>query len=210
MESLSALWHEAGVRGAAAVVVGFVAGSVPFGLVLALVFGRTDVRTAGSGNIGATNVARVVGKKLGMLTLLLDALKGALPIVGAQTLLALSSPSSSALLGGLVGLAALLGHCFTPWLRFKGGKGVATGLGMLVALHPEVAAYGLVAFAVAFAASRVVSVSSLTAAVVVVGALFWRGPVDAALVPMLVALLVIVVRHKENIDRLRHRRELSL
>ena len=185
---------------------------MPFGLLLALLVGRTDVRTAGSGNIGATNVARVVGKKLGMLTLVLDALKGAVPIVASATLTATStsSPTVTALLGGLVGLAALLGHCFTPWLRFRGGKGVATGLGMLVALHPEVAAYGVMAFAVAFLASRVVSLSSLTAAVVVVFALFWRGPVDISLAPMLIALVVIVGRHKENIDRLRQRRELKL
>ncbi len=210
MQTLAALWDDVGVAAVVAVVVGFVAGSIPFGLVLALAFGRTDIRTAGSGNIGATNVARVVGKKLGVLTLVLDALKGALPIVGAAELVVTSTPEAGALLGGLVGLAALLGHCFTPWLRFRGGKGVATGLGMLVALHPEVAAYGLLAFAVAFVASRVVSVSSLTAAVVVVAALVWRGPVNVTLAPMLLALLVIVVRHKENIDRLRRREELKV
>jgi glycerol-3-phosphate acyltransferase PlsY len=210
VQTLAALWDDVGVAAVVAVVVGFVAGSIPFGLVLALAFGRTDIRTAGSGNIGATNVARVVGKKLGVLTLVLDALKGALPIVGAAELVVTSTPEAGALLGGLVGLAALLGHCFTPWLRFRGGKGVATGLGMLVALHPEVAAYGLLAFAVAFVASRVVSVSSLTAAVVVVAALVWRGPVNVTLAPMLLALLVIVVRHKENIDRLRRREELKV
>ena len=193
------------------VVLGFVAGSVPFGLVLALAFGKTDVRTAGSGNIGATNVARVAGKKLGIITLLLDALKGALPVVAVtQWWPQASEPRAIALHGAVVGLFALLGHCFTPWLRGKGGKGVATGLGMLLALHPEVAAYGLLAFAVAFAASRVVSVSSMTAAVVVVCALLWRGPLDAALAPVCLALLVIVVRHKDNFRRLALKQELKL
>jgi glycerol-3-phosphate acyltransferase PlsY len=184
---------------------------VPFGLILALVFGKTDVRTAGSGNIGATNVARVAGKKLGVVTLVLDALKGGLPAFLVTQITPIDANAAVvALLGGLVGLSALLGHCFTPWLRFRGGKGVATGLGVLLALHPEVAGYGLGAFAVAFVASKIVSVSSLSAAVVVVVALFWRGPVDAALVPMLLCLLVIVGRHTDNIRRLRHRQELSL
>jgi acyl phosphate:glycerol-3-phosphate acyltransferase len=190
---------------------GFLSGSVPFGLILALVVGKTDVRTHGSGNIGATNVARVVGRKLGIVTLILDALKGALPALAVASWPPTGIVSiQEALLGGLVGLAALLGHCFTPWLRFKGGKGVATGLGVLLALHPEVAAYGLGAFAVAFLASRVVSVSSLSAAVVVVAALFVIGPVDVRLAPMIACLVVIIARHGDNIRRLRRREELPL
>lgn len=190
---------------------GFLSGSIPFGLILALLVGKTDVRTRGSGNIGATNVARVVGRKLGLVTLLLDALKGALPALAV----ALGPPPDLTdvalpLLGGLVGLSALLGHCYTPWLRFKGGKGVATGLGVLLALHPEVAAYGLGAFAVAFLASRVVSVSSLSAVFVVVVALFVIGPVDVRLAPMIACLVVIVARHRDNIRRLRRREELSV
>jgi glycerol-3-phosphate acyltransferase PlsY len=114
------------------------------------------------------------------------------------------------LVGALVGLSALLGHCFTPWLRFKGGKGVATGLGVLLALDAEVAGYAVVAFAVAFAASRLVSVSSLSAAVVVVIALMVRGPVDAAVVPIVVCLLVIGMRHIENVRRVFRRQELKL
>jgi glycerol-3-phosphate acyltransferase PlsY len=191
--------------------MGFLSGSIPFGLILALLVGKTDVRKRGSGNIGATNVARVVGRKLGLVTLLLDAFKGALPALAVAHwpppgLTGVALP----LLGGLVGLSALLGHCYTPWLRFKGGKGVATGLGVLLALHPEVAAYGLGAFAVAFVASRVVSVSSLSAAVVVVVALFVIGPVDIRLAPMIACLTVIVARHRDNIRRLRRREELSV
>ena len=192
-------------------VLGFVAGSIPFGLILALVFGKTDIRAAGSGNIGATNVARVVGKKLGVITLLLDALKGALPVVLAMHVVDPDfSDRGMAFVGALVGLCALLGHCFTPWLRFKGGKGVATGLGVLLALEPEVAGYGVVAFATAFAASRLVSVSSLSAAVVVVIALLLRGPVDAAVVPIVLCLLVIGMRHIENVRRVFRRQELKL
>lgn len=211
MEQLRALSEHGGAV-AVAVAVGFFAGSIPFGLLLALAFGKTDVRKAGSGNIGATNVARVAGKKLGVITLVLDALKGAIPVWVAVDVDAFAAVDdrARALLGALVGLAALLGHCFTPWLRFKGGKGVATGLGMLIALHPEVAGYAVLAFAVAFLASRLVSVSSLAAAVVVVAALVVRGPVDAALVPVVVALAVIAVRHVENIRRVVKKQELKL
>ncbi|HEY1101224.1 MAG TPA: glycerol-3-phosphate 1-O-acyltransferase PlsY [Myxococcota bacterium] len=188
--------------------IGFFAGSIPFGLLLALLVGKTDVRTAGSGNIGATNVARVVGKKLGLVTLVLDALKGAVPILIVTHLTPVSTDARLvALHGAVVGLAALLGHCFTPWLRFRGGKGVATGLGVLLALHPVVAGYGLVAFAILFAMTRMVSAASLAAAVIVIVALFVRGPVDEALVPMILCLVVIVVRHTDNIRRLYRRQE---
>ena len=190
---------------------GFFAGSIPFGLLLALAVGKTDIRTAGSGNIGATNVARVVGKKLGLVTLVLDALKGALPVL----IVTLITPTSTdarlvALHGAVVGLCALLGHCFTPWLRGRGGKGVAPGLGVLLALHPQVAVYGLIAFAIVFAFTRVVSGASLAAALIVVVALFVRGPLDEALVPMLLCLLVIVARHTDNIGRLMRREERRL
>jgi glycerol-3-phosphate acyltransferase PlsY len=204
--SRASVW--AGAAGA------FLIGSVPFGLLLALLVGKTDVRTAGSGNIGATNVARVVGKKLGILTLVLDATKGALPVIAVLWLSDLLqpplSPSALGLWASVTGLLAILGHCYTPWLRFKGGKGVATGLGMLVVLRPEVAAYAVLAFAVAFAASRLVSVSSLAAALVAVVALFVRGPADGSLVPILLAFFVIMLRHKENLARLARRSELRL
>lgn len=196
---------------AAAVGVAFLCGSIPFGLVLALAFGKTDVRKAGSGNIGATNVARVAGRKLGVVTLVLDALKGALPALVVMHVWA--EPVSSRglfLAGSLAGFFAVLGHCYTPWLRFKGGKGVATGLGVLLALEPEIAGYGVLAFAVAFAASRLVSVSSLAAAVIVTVALVVRGPVDAAVVPVVGCLLIIGVRHIENIRRVWKKQELKV
>lgn len=209
------LWNSLLSRGtglvAGSVVLAFIVGSIPFGLILALAFGKTDIRSQGSGNIGATNVARVAGRKLGIITLILDAVKGAVPVLLVLFAVGDNADAQTRILhGGLVGLAALMGHCYTPWLRFKGGKGVATGLGVLLALHPEVAAYALAAFAVAFAASRLVSASSLSAAVVVVVALIARGPVDVALVPMLGCLLVIVWRHRDNMRRIAHRQELKL
>ena len=190
----------------------FLCGSVPFGLLLALAFGKTDVRKAGSGNIGATNVARVAGRRLGLVTLVLDALKGFGPVYAARVLFLPTGleREAAALFAGGVGLAALLGHCFTPWLRFRGGKGVATGLGTLLALFPAVAGYGLIAFSIAFAATRIVSVASLSAVVVVVATLVFAGHGGGAVVPMLVSLAVVVLRHADNIRRLARRKELSL
>jgi acyl phosphate:glycerol-3-phosphate acyltransferase len=211
---VSGLFRDHALWALAWCVFGFVAGSIPFGLLLAARIGKTDVRTQGSGNIGAANVARVVGKRLGLLTLVLDALKGALPawwvtqwnpvdIDGVDGV-------ERGLLAGLVGVAAVCGHCFPPWLAFRGGKGVATGLGVVAVLAPEAAAYGLSAFAVAFAGSKIVSVSSLSAAVVVVVALIVRGPIDVRLVPLIACVVLIVLRHRDNLQRLRRREELSL
>lgn len=192
-------------------LMGFAAGSVPFGLILALLIGKADIRKAGSGNIGAANVARVVGKKLGVFTLVLDAAKGAVPVLCAVHLVQADlSPPGCATVAALVGMSALLGHCFTPWLRFKGGKGVATGLGVLLALDPEVAGYGILTFATAFMASRLVSVSSLSSALVVVIALVVRGPLDVSVVPLISCLVVIAMRHMENVRRVFRRQELRL
>lgn len=97
---------------------GYLAGSIPFGLILALLVGKKDVRQAGSGNIGATNVPRVVGKKLGIVTLVLDAAKGAIPVVVVgQVVFAAAPPTERLFAEGAVGLCALLGHCFPVWLR---------------------------------------------------------------------------------------------
>lgn len=190
---------------------GYLAGSIPFGLILALLVGKKDVRQAGSGNIGATNVARVVGKKLGIVTLVLDAAKGAVPVLVAGQLLFVDAPATERLFAeGAVGLCALLGHCFPVWLKLHGGKGVATGLGVVLAHRPEVAAVGLVVFGVAYGAFRLVSVGSLAAAVGVVIALVALGPRDLSLAPMALCVVVIVARHHGNLRRILKRAELKV
>src|SRR6202051_553608 len=112
-------------------VVAYLIGSIPFGILLAKMFGGVDVRKAGSGNIGATNVARVAGPLPGILTLVLDGLKGV-----ATVWLSARFTNDSALWMTIAGLSALLGHCFPVWLRFRGGKGVATAAGTLLVLCP--------------------------------------------------------------------------
>lgn len=195
------------------VLLGFayVAGSVPFGLMLARAVAGRDVRTAGSGNIGATNVARVVGRKLGVLTLTLDALKGLVPVLVAGSV-ALPEPAASQrlLVEGLVALAAVVGHCFPVWLKGRGGKGVATGLGALLAYRPEAAAVGIVTFAALFALTRRVSAGSIAAVVAVAAALGVRGPQDSTLIPVGLCLILIIGKHHANIRRLVSGRELKV
>jgi acyl phosphate:glycerol-3-phosphate acyltransferase len=187
----------------------YLLGSIPFGYLLALLFAKEDVRTKGSGNIGATNVARVVGKRLGALTLVLDALKGAAPVLLLANLVAPSTPGGT-LLQACAGLCAFLGHCFPVWLRFRGGKGVATGAGFLFAHLPFASLFGLVAFAFVYAIARVVSASSLAAAFAVLVAVLVMRPLDAALLPIGVMFLVLVLRHTSNIKRLLHKEELKV
>lgn len=178
------------------IVVGaYFFGAIPFGWLLARGAG-VDVRSAGSGNIGATNVARTAGKTLGIFTLLLDAAKGAIPPLIA---LALGQP---VLIQVAAGLTAVLGHVFPVYLGFRGGKGVATGAGVFLAVTPLSAGVALATFALVFAVVRVVSVGSLAASLALVAATGWldgRAPVIALAI---VVTALIFVRHTGNIRRL--------
>ncbi len=187
--------------GAATIVAGFLSGSIPFGFLLARAFLGVDVRRVGSGNIGATNVARAGGRKMGVAVLVLDAAKAVAPMLVARALLG-GSPRDEAWVAA-AGLAAFLGHVFTPWLRFRGGKGVATGLGVFVVLSPWAALAGLAGFAAAYGATRMSSLGSLVgtlACVVVTFAGYGaRSPVSWIAVAI---AAVIFVRHRDNIRRL--------
>jgi glycerol-3-phosphate acyltransferase PlsY len=178
----------------------YLLGSIPFGLILGRAYAGVDVRRAGSGNIGATNVARTAGKKLGLLTLLLDAAKGSIPV--AVTAIVLGTPND-ATWPALAGLAAFLGHVFPFWLRFRGGKGVATAFGAFLVLSSWLAAAAAGAFAATFLLSRTVSlasmVSALTAAAVALGVEGTRWPVTRVAA---VVLLVVLVRHQSNVRRM--------
>ena len=178
----------------------YLLGSVPFGLLLGKRVAGVDVRQAGSGNIGATNVARTAGRKLGVLTLLLDGAKGALA-VGATALAMgerLDGPWAAA-----AGLAAFLGHVFPPWLRFRGGKGVATAFGIFLVLDPRVGLLAAAVFGLAFVATRTVSLASLAAALAVAGgAAALRGGDDTVARVAAVVMVVVIVRHQSNIRRI--------
>lgn len=177
----------------AALVFGYLLGSIPFGLLITRAAGLGDVRKIGSGNIGATNVLRTGNKKLAALTLLLDALKG----TAAVLIAGLYGPDQAY----VAGLGAFLGHLFPVWLGFRGGKGVATYLGVLIAVAWE----GALVFAVAWLAvaflTRYSSLAALVAAVAVPVALYLIGHVQAAELFVLMSVIVFF-KHRANIARL--------
>jgi len=186
--------EEAGV-----LVFAFLLGSLPFGLIVARVLFKTDIRTQGSGNIGAANAARTLGKGAGALVLVFDALKGFVPTILAQSV------------GGLplalfAGFAAILGHCYSPWMRFRGGKGVATELGVLFGLAWQAALIFIAVWILVVAASGFASLGSLLASLSTTATL-WLFLDARAAIYAACTLAVIAWRHRENIRRLIEGRE---
>jgi glycerol-3-phosphate acyltransferase PlsY len=173
-------------------------GSIPTGLLLAKAFGGVDIRTQGSGNIGATNVYRTLGRKVGILTLIGDCLKGLLPVLAAK---ALQLPVEWI---ALIGLAAFLGHIFPVFLRFKGGKGVATALGVFLAAAPLAVLGALATFILVLMSWRYVSLASIAAAAVMplFTTLIYRAPTFVAM--SVVISVIVILKHHENIRRLRN------
>jgi glycerol-3-phosphate acyltransferase PlsY len=183
----------------------YLLGSIPFGYILVRVYQGIDVRAIGSGNIGATNVARTGGKKLAIATLLLDAFKGWLPVYLVLHVIPWQSAAQSHTLAAFAALMAVIGHVFPVWLKFKGGKGVATGLGVFLALAPLAVLLCLALFLLVLIATRYVSLGSILAAAMFPLAVWWLDrtvfPAPALAMCSAVALLV-VVRHHQNIGRL--------
>lgn len=214
-------------------LLAFLCGSIPFGLIIAKAKG-INIREHGSGNIGATNVLRVVGKKYGITCLLLDAIKGFIPVVIAVNLIqitgknvglfhiggldasALLLPAAEQFKGQLVhvltALAAVLGHNYSPWVGFKGGKGIATSAGVLLALMPAGVGLLIVVWLVVFLLSRYVSLASIIAAaalplITIYGSWFhgriadgtWNKPLFSF---SLIIAILAVWKHRSNITRL--------
>jgi glycerol-3-phosphate acyltransferase PlsY len=188
------------------VFISYIVGSIPMGIILASFAGGEDIRKKGSGNIGATNVYRVHGKRLGALTLAADALKGALPALAAVLF------GLDAVWICLVGLAAFLGHLFPVFLQFKGGKGVATALGVFIVLSPLALIISIVIFAIIVYKYRYVSLASLTAAAAVPLLVGLTGSSDnkVYIIFSLIIVSLIFYRHKENIKRLLNNEELKI
>jgi glycerol-3-phosphate acyltransferase PlsY len=179
----------------ALIAISYLLGSVPTGYVLGSMVG-VDVRKAGSGNVGATNVARVLGKGRGALTLIIDVAKGWLPVFAAQQM-EMGLPTAS-----LAGVAAFLGHLYSLFLRFEGGKGVATASGVFLALGPLPLLMSLTVFAVVFAASRLVSLGSMTAAVAAPLSFWLLGYPPPMIATAAFFAVMIIWRHRGNIRRL--------
>ncbi len=175
---------------------GYLFGSIPWGLLLARLTGAPDPRKVGSGNIGATNVMRSGGKTLGVITLLLDILKGLFPTFLAVHIL--HSPYMIC----VVGFSAFLGHLFPLYLRFKGGKGVATAIGVMLVLMPKALGLSLLCFLVVVLLTRMVSAGSIVASALLPfwGAV-WKYPTPYLILSLFLAILIIY-RHKANIRRI--------
>ncbi|MBL0224044.1 MAG: glycerol-3-phosphate acyltransferase [Geobacteraceae bacterium] len=173
----------------------YLLGSVPTGLLLGKAYG-IDVRKQGSGNIGATNLYRTVGRKVGVMTLVGDCLKGMLPV------LAVKYSSLPLEYAAWVGLAAFCGHVFSVFLKFRGGKGVATALGVFLALSPLAVAVALGVFVVLMLVWRYVSLGSISAAAVMPIAVWSLGGGRVVLMVTVLIALIVIVRHIENIKRL--------
>lgn len=183
-------------------ILAYLLGSVPWGLVLTRTFTSVDIRRQGSGNIGATNVRRLAGTPLGLLTLAGDLLKGAVPVYLAANVTGLD-PIQQALFVSVVALAAFAGHLFPLYLKLKGGgKGVATAAGCFLVISPLSVFAALIAFLLILCWSGRVSAGSLSAAAVLPAAVWWslRSPVYCGCAVLMAAL--IVLRHKDNIRRL--------
>ena len=176
-------------------LIGYLLGSIPFGLVLARVMGLGNLRQIGSGNIGATNVLRTGNKAAAALTLLFDAGKGALALLAARYISGAEDAAQ------LAGFAAMIGHCFPIWLKFKGGKGVATFLGLMLAYAWPVGIACCLTWLVGAAIWRMSSVAALVSAGSCTFFMFFLGATPGLLLGVLLTLLIFV-RHRENMKRI--------
>ncbi len=185
------------------IISSYLVGSIPFGLVFGKIAG-VDVRAAGSKNIGATNVTRLVGKKFGLLTLCCDALKGAVPMLVAQ----LAGADLTIIMA--CGAAAFSGHCFPVYLRFVGGKGVATALGVFLFLDRPAILAGILVFVLLVWLTGYVSLGSICASLVVTAVIWWLHGVGPLLYLAGFVTILVIVKHHGNIGRLVRGEEKSI
>ena len=181
------------------ILASYLLGAIPNGLLIARLKG-VDLQKVGSGNIGATNVFRCVGKGWGVLAFVLDAVKGFVPAFFFPRLLEAAPPW----LGLACGVAAVAGHNWPVWLKFKGGKGVSTSAGMLLGIAPAAVGIGFAVFALTVALTRFVSLGSILAAVAVAGSGVWLYGADNRLLAGALILmgLLVIVKHRANVGRL--------
>ena len=177
------------------VVAAFLAGSIPFGVIIAKHRG-VDIRKEGSGNIGATNVTRVMGLGAGALVLVLDALKGVAAVVLAQQWCGMDWVMA------LAGFVAILGHCFSPFLGGKGGKGVATALGAFIVLYPALAFVGIAVFLLVAGKTRIPALGSLAGMSAAAAYAFFTGAPTSVWVTAMLTSWLLVYTHRGNLQRI--------
>jgi glycerol-3-phosphate acyltransferase PlsY len=192
-----------------AAIAGYLLGSIPFGYIFVRLFRHEDIRATGSGNIGATNVVRSGARGLGILTLFFDLFKGSLAVFAGLWINAYFNGlfvNSSGIAPAIAGCAAIIGHVFPVWLGFRGGKGVATGLGIFLVLVWKAALAALLIFVIVFLITRIVSLASILASASMPPLALWLAnahPVPtAAVVAFILIPLIIILKHHENIRRL--------
>lgn len=178
------------------IVVAYLCGSIPFAYIIAKASGKVDIRSVGSGNSGATNVFRGIGKCAGVITLIADILKGFIPVYFATFI------DNSFSYSVAIAATAMAGHMFTIFLKFKGGKGVATGLGVFSALMPLPSLIALAIFGLVFVFSRYVSLGSICAVISLPLTSYFLGYATEAVIFTFVAMLLIICKHRTNIKRL--------
>ena len=178
-------------------ILAYLCGAIPFGYIIAKLFKHIDIRKQGSGNTGATNVYRTISKPLGILTLILDALKGFIPVY----LVTLTNPSSYWIVIA-VALVTILGHIFTVFLNFKGGKGVATACGAFLAMNSLAVLICFLVFVIILLIFRYVSLASIFAAIILPISLYLLDSSSELLIFSFVISVLVIVRHISNIKRL--------
>ena len=187
-------------------IFGYFVGSIPFGLILTKAYGLGDIRKIGSGNIGATNVLRTGNKKIALMTLLLDGIKGAFAIFLTQEALnyeILTSLNNDIIFFEcVVGIAAVIGHCFPIWLKFKGGKGVATGLGIILCFDLLVGILSLIIWLLITKLFKISSLSALVAYFFIPIFIFLNSPENNFFISSIIISCICFFKHRENIKRL--------
>lgn len=179
-------------------IFAFLFGSIPWGYLIGKLKG-VDLRRVGSGNIGATNVLRTVGKKEALLTLILDLSKGTVPVLLFR---AIYPNEESLFFAGMVGISSILGHCYSPWLKFRGGKGVATSLGVLLAYVPLAGVITIILWILTYKLSKISSLSALVSFTILPGVVIILGYPMEILSLIILITVIIYLRHRENISRL--------
>ena len=187
------------------ILLGYLYGSIPFALVIGKLFYNTDVRESGSGNLGGTNAGRVLGKKAGISVIVLDALKAVI-IFYLSSYLSLKFNLNPDI-KYIAGLACIFGHCYPIFAEFRGGKAVSTSLGYFLCIEPLYAVVAIVVFLLVLKISKYVSLSSISTALIVLCITPFLAVSITAKLCMLVAVILLVYRHKDNIKRIKNHTE---
>lgn len=192
-----------------AIIISYLVGSIPTAYIFCRLIKKVDIRQHGSGNVGATNASRILGKKLGVLVLVLDILKGFVPVLFLGDLIAARTPGlDKEITFGLLGIACIFGHNWTVFLNFKGGKGMATSLGVLLGLAVKIAglrpvlALGVLTWLLIFIVTRIVSLGSILAAISLPVYAFLLKQPNSLLGLTIFLSFLVVLRHRPNIKRL--------